>query len=324
MMSGSTSSARVDRFTSWTLNSNITKVWYTTWGGTSDYSEPTDTRGVRPVIDLSPNVKIQSGNGTANITGCENKGIISNIWTTAGNTKLTYTGGIVGFFNYDGEISECTNSGNITSNVNSSNGNLPICLGGIVGRSAATTIENCTNSGVISELSASLTGCVGGIVGYVLKTRAVTLNNCDNTQTVEATFSRAGDFRVGGIVGMAHNNITLDGCDNTGNVTSKTTQTSGTQFVGGIIGQSELNLAAIIRNCSCKATITPSSTVASTCCGMIGGRITDKNNPKKSSITTTVVSGVFNGTPLTKANYTTYCYGSASDYKVTTGITFAE
>jgi len=65
MMSGSTSSARVDRFTAWTLNSNVTKVWYTTWGGTSDYSDSTDTRGVRPVIDLSPVVKIKSGNGTA-------------------------------------------------------------------------------------------------------------------------------------------------------------------------------------------------------------------------------------------------------------------
>ena len=57
---------------------------------------------------------------------------------------------------------------------------------------------------------------------------------------------------------------------------------------------------------------------------MIGGRITDQNNPKISSVTGTTVSGTFNGTPLNSSNYTGFCFGSSSDFKVTTGITFAE
>lgn len=270
-----------------------------------------------------------SGKGTATISNCNNNGNLSNVWTTAGGNKHSYTGGIAGFFNYDGSLNGCINEGSITSNVYSTSGNLPMCLGGIVGRSAASTITNCTNNGLVSELSASCTGCVGGIVGYVLKTRTVKLTNCDNTKEIIGTFSSNGDFRVGGIVGMSHNSITMENCDNTGNVTSKTTQTANTQFIGGIIGQSENNLAAIIINCSCKATVTPSTTLSNAYSGMIGGRITDKNNPKISSVTGTTVSGTFAGNKLTAENYGTYTFGTSSDYgkksgHATTGITFAE
>lgn len=270
-----------------------------------------------------------SGKGTATISNCNNYGNLSNVWTTSGGNKHSYTGGIAGFFNYDGSLNGCINEGSITSNVYSTNGNLPMCLGGIVGRSAASTITNCTNNGLVSELSASLTGCVGGIVGYVLKTRTVKLTNCDNTKEIIGTFSSNGDFRVGGIVGMAHNSITMENCDNTGNVTSKTTQTKNTQFIGGIIGQSEDNLAAIIKNCSCKATVTPSTTLSNAYSGMIGGRITDKNNPKISSVTGTTVSGTFAGNKLTADNYGEYTFGTSSDYgkksgHATTGITYAE
>ena len=64
-MSGSSSTSRVDKFTSWTLNSSYENVWYTTWGGTNDYSKPTSIRGVKPVIELNSNVTISSGNGTS-------------------------------------------------------------------------------------------------------------------------------------------------------------------------------------------------------------------------------------------------------------------
>ena len=270
-----------------------------------------------------------AGNGKAIITNCTNTGALSNIWTTSGGNKHSYTGGIAGFFNYDGSLNGCINEGSITSNVYSTNGNLPMCLGGIVGRSAASTMTDCTNNGAVSELSASKTGCVGGIVGYILKTRPLTLTNCDNTKEIIGTFSSAGDFRVGGIVGMSHNSITMENCDNTGNVTSKTTQTANTQFIGGIIGQSEKNLAAIIKNCSCKATVTPSTTLSNAYSGMIGGRITDQNNPKISSVTGTTVSGTFAGNKLTADNYGEYTFGTSSDYgkksgHATTGITYAE
>ena len=65
LMSGSTSTSRVDKFTYWTLNSANQNTWFISWGGTSEYSPATDVRGVRPVITLDNSVKIKSGNGTA-------------------------------------------------------------------------------------------------------------------------------------------------------------------------------------------------------------------------------------------------------------------
>ena len=64
-MSGTTSTARVDKFTYWTLNSANSNTWFVNWAGTSEYSPATNPRGVRPVITLNSSVKIKSGNGTA-------------------------------------------------------------------------------------------------------------------------------------------------------------------------------------------------------------------------------------------------------------------
>ena len=263
------------------------------------------------------------GNGTANIQSCTNKGAISNTWTTAGGYKYSYTGGIAGYFNYDGELLNCENLGAVSSSV-ASNGASHIALGGIVGRSAAGRITNCTNNALVTEGSTTAGGYVGGIVGRSESTRELTLTNCDNKQAISVNFSSNGDFRVGGIIGIAFKDITLDGCDNSGDITVNTTKTSGGQYLGGLIGQSENNLAAIIKNCSCKATLKPTTTLSLQYSGMIAGRITDKNNPAKSSVSNTTVAGTFNGTPLTSSNFTSYCFGSGSNFKVTTGITFAE
>ena len=65
LMSGTTSTARVDKFTYWTLNSAHSNTWFVNWAGTSEYSPATNPRGVRPVITLNSSVKIKSGNGTA-------------------------------------------------------------------------------------------------------------------------------------------------------------------------------------------------------------------------------------------------------------------
>ncbi|MBE6140829.1 MAG: DUF5011 domain-containing protein, partial [Firmicutes bacterium] len=65
IMSGSSSTSRINSFTSWTINSNVSQVWYSTWAGTMDYSSATDLRGIKPVINLNPAVTIASGTGTA-------------------------------------------------------------------------------------------------------------------------------------------------------------------------------------------------------------------------------------------------------------------
>lgn len=72
LMSGTSSTGRVDDFTYWTANyindtNNEKYAWFISWGGTSGYAfNRTDIRGLRPVINLNPSITINSGTGTAN------------------------------------------------------------------------------------------------------------------------------------------------------------------------------------------------------------------------------------------------------------------
>ena len=68
LMSGSSSTGRVDGLTAWTINYNDEYdgySWYLTSLGGSDFALMAGERALRPVIELNPNVIITGGNGTA-------------------------------------------------------------------------------------------------------------------------------------------------------------------------------------------------------------------------------------------------------------------
>ncbi|MCI9233540.1 MAG: DUF5011 domain-containing protein, partial [Bacilli bacterium] len=69
LMTGQSSTGRVEGLTSWTINSDSKYrdyVWHFSSVSTSDYSKSIGiTRAIRPVIELSPDVTIKGGNGTA-------------------------------------------------------------------------------------------------------------------------------------------------------------------------------------------------------------------------------------------------------------------
>ena len=71
LMSGTSSTGRVDAFTYWTANyvndtANNKYAWFISWAGTSGYAfNQIDIRGLRPVINLNSNLTIKSGTGTA-------------------------------------------------------------------------------------------------------------------------------------------------------------------------------------------------------------------------------------------------------------------
>ena len=74
LTTGGSYNTNIERFTVWAMNYNSVTVngiktpqWFLTSVGTSDYiSKPSDTRGLKPVINLNPNLTIKSGDGTMN------------------------------------------------------------------------------------------------------------------------------------------------------------------------------------------------------------------------------------------------------------------
>jgi hypothetical protein len=109
---------------------------------------------------------------------------------------------------YEGTITNCYNTGTITSTGEYS-------VGGVVGINNSK-VEKCYNIGGVN----STHGGTGGIVGW----NEGDVTNCYNTGVV---FCNGSDYNTGGIVGGNIGNITY--CYNIGSVT-------GTNSVGGISG----------------------------------------------------------------------------------------
>ena len=99
-------------------------------------------------------------------------------------------------------VSECANSGTVTSN---SDGLL--FAGGIVGRSRVGTVSACANSGEVSHFTGN-----------------------ESDQSVERNYSN-----LGGIAGIIYENSKIDRCSNTGSVTAIC---NTSHRMGGIVGDS--------------------------------------------------------------------------------------
>ncbi|MGN1053148.1 MAG: hypothetical protein ACI4SH_07165, partial [Candidatus Scatosoma sp.] len=150
------------------------------------------------------------GRNAGTIGSCSNYGNVTN---SSGNR----TGGIAGYC-VGGTIDGCINYATV---------NGYSVVGGILGNAEnntpVSTVTNCKNYG---NVSSTVLGVAGGIVGYAKGL----IENCVNEGDVHG----AGDL-IGGIAGsiqMANGKV--DGCTNRGTVT-------GGNYVGGIAGDAEQN-----------------------------------------------------------------------------------
>lgn len=264
---------------------------------------------------------------TAIIKNCTNKGTVTNdSGSGTGNGKDCSTGGIIGILWAKGEISDCTNtSTGVVSNKITTNGSTTIKVGGIVGcLKGIETIVNCDNHATVQDLSKSTGGVVGGVIGANLLAAIEKIENCDNSGDVTGTFnsSSAGTIYLGGIMGYNSRAIALNNsataaknCHNTGAVTNKRTTTNGVEYVGGWIGFSRWKVLA--ENCSSSATVKTAYPTTTNYIGAFAGRLQASN----SNIKNCQVGGSFNDTQLTADNFTSYCFGTASEYKTTTTMT---
>ena len=216
-------------------------------------------------------------------------------------------------------MSDCKNYAEVTSTaLTSSSAWDAIRVGGIGGSVAFTSMENCSNYGVVSDQSNSNSGIVGGVVGRVIG-KGLTMTNCDNEGAVSGKFNNSTKrtlLAVGGVVGVSSPKLVMTKCDNKGDISQYNTCTTTLEMVGGLVAYTaEL---AEISECSSKATITSARGTNYDYVGAFIGRFLKP----ASTITSSSVAGTFNGTALSESNYTNYCFGTKSENKTTTGITF--
>lgn len=179
---------------------------------------------------------IKNATNTGNVEGTGQLGVRAD--SQVGFQWGSVAGGIVGWINTVATVTDCNNSGNVTSK----GGN-----GGIVGHITTQNntysypkIINCVNTGKIISDGAANGGTAyaanpgtGGICGseYIYRTYVPTISNCVNKGEVTTS-----THSVGGILGLAYQGQairggtpTIDNCVNEGNV-------SGKFWVGGILG----------------------------------------------------------------------------------------
>lgn len=218
--------------------------------------------------------------------------------------SFAYFAGIVG--SVDGtslKISGCKNSGRIcnTGFVSGTSGNLR--MAGVVanpkGGTSGVQIENCENSGVVSNVSETAQPCMGGIVGSNTST-PVSIEGCKNNKnaaitSVCRTSATLTQCNLGGIIGISSaNGAKYSSCENYSDVTLQTVGLTTLAEVGGIVGRTG--------NCTisgCKSVSRISVSSATTLeAGCIAGRVGASSTIKASGI-----GGKLAGTDITSSNW---------------------
>ena len=82
------------------------------------------------------------------------------------------------------------------------------------------------------------------------------MTNCDNTAVVSGKFNSGNKtaVHVGGVVAYSTNAVTLDGCDNSGEVTCVRTTTASHVYMGGLIADMP-NVKVTLTNCNVSAKV---------------------------------------------------------------------
>ena len=170
-----------------------------------------------------------TGGAKVTMTGCDNRGAVTNACTTAvttQNKQFIHTAGVAGY---------------------------------LAGKKS--TLSNCTNSAVIWNKTTNTNGArdkgarhmVAGIVAHAvadkpstdLKTRSINVTGCKNSGAIKCEADKACMLLAGGIAGFNDNYAYYADCENSGEVTS--TSAGGYSFMSGIVAR--LNLGGLVDGC---------------------------------------------------------------------------
>lgn len=168
------------------------------------------------------------------IKGCTNNGAVSLTSTAGGNLVA----GIVASATSTSTIEECVNdvNGTVTVDYNKTSVKATALIGGVAGSCSAKKVYKCENKAAVNVAHHTKDGysCTGGLVGRAAGT---TIEECINhsTGTVTAALTTTNQLAAaGGVLGDANGNVTLKNNANHALVSGSTTKSY--IYVGGVLG----------------------------------------------------------------------------------------
>jgi hypothetical protein len=161
---------------------------------------------------------------------------LENVSVTGGN-QSSCLGGLVGWNNNDGNISNCYSTGAVTGGNNSSD------IGGLVGYNSFSNISNCYSTGEV--IGGDDSECLGGLVG-----RDYNDGNISNCYAIGTVTGGDTSHNIGGLVGCDYNDGNISNCYSTGAVTGG----DNSWGLGGLVGYD--NNDGNISNCYSTGAVT--------------------------------------------------------------------
>lgn len=217
----------------------------------------------------------------AKVQNCVNKGKVEMIIPNKGAANASQLGGIIGHIEGKGTVENCTNEGQVTYEGTGTPRVAGIC--GYVNNASVVSFVKCTNNGKIlinegnySKTSWSYVGGVTGYYGTPTTGASVLYDGCVNNGKIEINVTEEKTkMRVGGVV--SHGGIsggdegimtwTVRNCTNNGEIVC--TSTTANNFLGGIIGYTEVSCHIKCDGCTNNGKIT---SYGKGCVGGILGR----------------------------------------------------
>lgn len=255
------------------------------------------------------------GDSSGPITNCDNDGDVTAYVHSADRTPFTainagdavYVGGIAGGNYYSKtqmeiETTNCTNSGNIslsTDNCHTTN-NMVAGIIGWPGKESGNTSyrSSCKNYGKIHFDGQGLVR-MGGITG-----NSNNIKDCENHGAVELD-AVDGKQCVGGVTGFHSGGYNFTGCKNYGDVTAKTTSSTG--GISGLVGFFGNAALTVGEGCAVNCNLT--SKELQNVGMMIGGF---NGTTQEITFSGVKVKGTFNGTELTAENFSSFLHGAVN------------
>lgn len=151
---------------------------------------------------------IKSSAHSVGLFGYVEEAIVANLGVIGGTitTTSTYAGGIIGVAHGTCVITNCYNTGSVSSYNTWPEDSSSHYSGGIIGDAYMANITNCYNIGNVSSSSYSHHSYSGGIVGWA--SGGANITNCYNTGTISSsTYSSYYSYYSGGIVGYKPNPV---------------------------------------------------------------------------------------------------------------------
>ena len=180
------------------------------------------------------------------ISGCTNAATVTFADNGVTNGNQPSIGGVVGRtqkggegISYQGDISNCTNSGSVICSADFAQN---IYIGGVLGYQVekAESISGCTNSGLVKVSEQASTGAalhLGGVIGMGKGTIESCSNLSGGVVTAEAC-SVATYVCQGGVVGrLNRESDTYTGLSNAGTINAAASDPSSGSYIGGVVGR---------------------------------------------------------------------------------------